>query len=278
MTFPSSNRVAVLVAGKATAHADRRLRDRFDIIAFGPADPARLTQEQKESVRGIAAFGEVRAPFIEKHGRYAYSHGGVTLYLGLKGIELRDYGFGSFNVWSYPHDDIDRIYREQSAGDLSSPWLFLSTPTLHSDAPGLAPPGGQILEVATHAPHAPWRELRDRDPRAYNMAKKKLREHLFDVIEARFVPHLRDHVDVFAIGSPATNERFVHAPRGNSYGAALVPANVNASRRPVKTSLENLWLCEATAGWPSIGGTVGTGRNRAHRLIAGRDWAEPEER
>ena len=76
-------------------------------------------------------------------------------------------------------------------------------------APGLAPPGCQILELATHAPHAYWRELRDRDPRAYNREKKKLREHLYDVLEARFVPGLRDHVDVFAIGTPATNERFV---------------------------------------------------------------------
>lgn len=65
MTSSSSERVAVLVAGKATAHADRRLRERFDIIAFGPADPARLTQEQKDRIRGIAAFGEVRAPFID---------------------------------------------------------------------------------------------------------------------------------------------------------------------------------------------------------------------
>ncbi len=210
-------------------------------------------------------------PFLAEHARYAYSRSGVTLYLGLKDLDLRDHGFGAYNVWSYPHDDLDAIYRAQDAGDLSSPWLFLSTPTLHSDAPGLAPPGRQILELATHAPHAEWRALRDRDPRAYNREKKKLREHLYDVLEDRFIPHLRDHVDVFAIGSPATNERFVHAPHGNAYGAALVPAHVHAARRPTKTPIENLWLCNATAGWPSIGGTVGTGRRLAHRLIAGED-------
>lgn len=221
----------------------------------------------------IALMGRENFPrsFVDEHARYAYSRSGITLYLGLKDIDLRDYGFGSFNVWSYPHDDLDAVYRAQDAGDLSSPWLFLSTPTLHSDEPGLAPPGCQILELATHAPHADWRALRDRDPRAYNREKKKLREHLYDVLEQRFVPHLRDHVDVFAIGSPATNERFVHAPFGNAYGAALVPAHVGSSRKPMKTPLDNLWLCNATAGWPSIGGTVGTGRRLAHRLIAGQD-------
>jgi len=209
--------------------------------------------------------------FVEEHAHYAYSHSGITLYLGLRGLDLRDHGFGSFNVWSYPHDDLDAIYRAQDEGDLSSPWLFLSTPTLHAAEPGIAPPGAQILEVATHAPHAPWRALRDRDPRAYNREKKKLREHLYDVLEARFVPRLRDHVDVFAIGTPATNERFVRAPFGNAYGAALVPGQVHAERRPTKTPLDNLWLCNASAGWPSVGGTVGTGRRLAHRLLAGED-------
>lgn len=219
----------------------------------------------------IELIGASRFPrsFVEDHARYAYSHAGVTLYLGLRGIDLRDHGFGSFNVWSYPHDDFDAIYHAQDEGDLSSPWLFLSTPTLHAALPGLAPPGAQILEVATHAPHAQWRNLRDRDQRAYNREKKRLREHLYDVLEARFVPRLRDHVDVFAIGTPATNERFVRAPFGNSYGAALVPGQVNARRGPTKTALDNLWLCNASAGWPSVGGTVGTGRRLAHRLLSG---------
>ena len=221
----------------------------------------------------LALVGAAHFPaaFVAEHADYDYSRSGITLYLGLRDIDLRDHGFGRFNVWSYPHDDLDAIYRAQDRGDLSDPWLFLSTPTLHSDAPGLAPSGAQILELATHAPHADWRALRDRDPRAYNREKKKLREHLYDVLEARFIPNLRDHVDVFAIGSPATNERFVRAPQGNAYGAALVPAHVHADRRPRKTPIENLWLCNATAGWPSVGGTVGTGRRLAHRLIAGED-------
>jgi phytoene dehydrogenase-like protein len=256
---------------------DRIDVDRDRVTTVHTANGARFQAERVVSNMDpqatIALIGPTHFPksFVEDHARYAYSHAGITLYLGLKGIDLRDYGFGSFNVWSYPHDDIDAIYQQQDEGDLSSPWLFLSTPTLHDAEPGIAPPGAQILEVATHAPHAPWRELRDRDPRAYNREKKKLREHLYDVIEARFVPNLRDHVDVFAIGSPATNERFVRAPFGNAYGAALVPAQVTASRRPMNTPIENLWLCNASAGWPSIGGTVGSGRRLAHRLIAGLD-------
>jgi len=196
-----------------------------------------------------------------------YSYGGISLYLGLRDIDLREFGFGSYNVWSYPHDDLDQIYTDQGErNDLSDPWLFMSTATLHSDEPGLAPPGCQTLQVATHASYDEWSALRERDPRAYRREKKKLRSHLLDIIEDRFIPGLRDHIDVFALGTPATNERFVHAPHGNSYGTALTPEHVNPSRHPLQ-ALENLWLVNASAGWPSVAGTIGSGRRLANQLL-----------
>jgi phytoene dehydrogenase-like protein len=182
------------------------------------------------------------------------------MYLAVKGIDLRDHGFGSFNVWHYPHDDINRMYDDQlKRHDLDDPWLFLSTPTLHSDAPGLCPPGHQILEVATCADHAHFDELRRRDRRAYNVEKKRIRERILDVIETQYVPRLREHLAIRVVGTPATNERYCRAPAGNAYGAALSPAHVTIGRRPFRTQLENLWMANATAGLPSVAGAVGAG-------------------
>jgi phytoene dehydrogenase-like protein len=195
-----------------------------------------------------------------KRLRYEYSCGTITLYLAVKGLDLRDHGFGSFNVWHYPHDDINGMYDAQlGRHDLDNPWLFMSTPTLHSDAPGLCPPGHQVLEVATCADHASFADLRRRDRRAYNLEKKRIRERMLDVIEARYVPRLRDHLALRLVGTPATNERFCRAPAGNAYGAALVPAQVTLGRRPFRTQLENLWMVNATAGLPSVAGAVGAG-------------------
>jgi phytoene dehydrogenase-like protein len=192
--------------------------------------------------------------------RYEYSASTVTMYLAVKGMDLRDHGFGSFNVWHYPHHDLDRIYDDQlKRHDLTSPWLFLSTPTLHSDAPGLCPPGHQILEAATCADYSYFAELRRRDRRAYNVEKKKVREAMLDVIESRYVPRLRDHIVLRVVGTPTTNERYCRAPAGNAYGAALDPAHVTLGRRPRRTSLENLWLANATAGMPSVSGALGAG-------------------
>ncbi|HEY8079965.1 MAG TPA: NAD(P)/FAD-dependent oxidoreductase [Labilithrix sp.] len=197
---------------------------------------------------------------LEPFSEYAYSCGTFTMYLGLRGIDLRDHGFGSFNVWHYPHEDLNRLYDDQLVRhDLSNPWLFLSTPTLHSDAPGLCPAGDQILEVATACDWARFAALRRDDRRAYNALKKKIRDRILDVLEASYVPRLREHLVMRVTGTPATNARYVRAPEGNAYGAALTPRNVGPARRPFKTPLENLWCANATAGFPSVAGAVGAG-------------------
>lgn len=234
------------VVGVTTRSGQRFTARRY----ISNADPRRTAQ----------LVGEAHLARDATRLRYEYSCGTITMYLALAGVHLRDHGFGSFNVWHYPHDDINRMYDDQLVRhDLDDPWLFLSTPTLHSDAPGLCPPGHQLLEVATCADHAYFAELRRRDRRAYNAEKRRIRERLLDVIEARYVPRLRDHLALRVVGTPVTNERFCRAPCGNAYGAALVPGQVTLGRRPFRTQLDNLWMANATAGLPSVAGAIGAG-------------------
>ena len=189
---------------------------------------------------------------------YPYSCGSFTLYLGLRGIDLREHGFGSWNVWHYPHDDLNRLYADQvDRHDLSDPWLFLATPTLHSDAPGLAPAGHHLLEVATACDHAHFRALKEQGGDAYLREKVRVRERILDILEERYVPGLRKHVALKVVGSATTNARYCWAPEGNAYGAALTPAGLR--RVPFATPLPNLFLVNATAGYPSVCGTVGAG-------------------
>jgi len=188
---------------------------------------------------------------------YEYSSSVFTLYLGVRNIDLRDHGFGDYNVWHYPHHDLNSIYRRQGEhNDLSDPWLFLSTPTLHSDAPGLAPPGHQILEVATSCSYEYFAQLKKSDPKAYTRSKVAIRDRILEVLQERYVPGLRNNLAMKVAGTPTTNERYVRAPRGNSYGSALTPRNM-FPRVPARTPVSNLWQVNATAGYPSIGGTVG---------------------
>jgi all-trans-retinol 13,14-reductase len=200
---------------------------------------------------------ELPASYLDQLG-YAYSGSTITVYLGIRGIDLRDHGFGSFNVWHYPHDDLNAIYRRQQGPEsIDDPWLFMSTPTLHTNEPGLCPPGTQILEIATSAAYEPFKRLRDSDAKRYNLEKKRIRDRIIQVVEESYVPGLSRHVVRSVTGTPATNERYCWAPQGNAYGSALTPANVGRKRLSFETPLQNLWLVNASAGYPSIAGTVG---------------------
>ncbi|MBS2029265.1 MAG: NAD(P)/FAD-dependent oxidoreductase [Deltaproteobacteria bacterium] len=235
------------VVGVTAKNGARFTADRY-ISNVDPKRTARLAGEQ--------SFTGQDAERLD----YDYSSGTITLYLGIRGLDLREHGFGSHNVWHYPHADLNRIYDDQLLrNDLRDPWLFLSTPTLHSEEPGLCPPGDQILEVATSCDEAHFAQLRRRDRRAYNFEKKRLRDHLLDVLERHYLPGLRRHLVKQVMGTPATNERFCWAPLGNSYGAALTPRHVGLARKPYRSSLKNLWLVNATAGFPSVAGTVSAG-------------------
>ena len=68
------------------------------------------------------------------------------------------------------------------------------------------------------------------------------------------------------MGTPTTNQRYCGAPEGNAYGAALTPRHVGLGRVAAETPLANLWLVNATAGYPSIAGTVKAGLDLYRRL------------
>jgi phytoene dehydrogenase-like protein len=209
------------------------------------------------------------APKYRQTLDYEYSCSNFTMYLGIKDLDLREHGFGSYNVWRYAHDDLNRMYRDQlERHDLSDPWLFLATPTLHSDAPGIAPPGHQILEVATACDYGHFATLARDDPRAYTKEKIKVRDRIFEILEDELIPGLRGHLAMRVAGTPTTNEHFCRAPRGNAYGAALTPEHTQWPRVAFETPLRNLFLVNATAGYPSIGGTVGSGMRLFDRLHA----------
>ncbi len=211
----------------------------------------------------VTAAGRHHFPqrFLDKVA-YDYSASSFSVYLGVKGIDLRDYGFGNWNVWHYPSLDIDAAYAAQhERDDLSDPWLFMSTPTLCS--PGArtrhAPEGEQILELITTCGFEPFRRRLDtgRDP--YSKAKLAIRDRMIDVVQTHYVPNLRDHIAIRVAGTPTTNRRYLWAPRGNIYGSNLTPANVSANRLKARSPIDNLFFTGASAAFPSIGGTVSGG-------------------
>ncbi len=191
---------------------------------------------------------------------YTYSPAGVMIYLGLKDIDLRKYGFGSFNIWHLEDWDMNKMWKEMGKVNFEKPWIFMSTPTLHSEEGGTTPgPDHQILEIAAYTEYKPFKDAQNRSYAEYAKLKQKIAERMIDIVEEKYIPELRKHIVVKTVGTSTTNEDFILAPTGNAYGATMTPEQVTKVRLKAKTPFENFWWCNASSGWAGMYGTVTTG-------------------
>lgn len=195
----------------------------------------------------------------DKKLNYRYSPSGMMIYLGVKDLDLRKYGFGSFNIWHLEQWDMNKMWAEQGKGDFSNPWLFISTHTLHTKERGVAPDGCEIMEVASYGEYQDFKDLKDTDYPEYERRKNELAERLLDIVEKKYIPDLRKHIITKVVGTASTNEDWVWAPKGNAYGAHFSPDQVGLNRLTSKTPWKNFYWCNATAGYAGMHGTVGNG-------------------
>lgn len=66
MTDTEMKRTTILIPGKLLTHAATRIENTFDMAVLEAADPALITPELAEKVRGIAAFTGISAAFMDK--------------------------------------------------------------------------------------------------------------------------------------------------------------------------------------------------------------------
>lgn len=190
---------------------------------------------------------------------YDYSPASFIIYLGLKGIDLKQYGFGNHNIWHLSEWDMNKTWQSLRSHCFESPWIALSTPTLHTTGLGTAPEGCHILELTTTADYDRFKHLQEKDPKTYRAEKRAIANKLVDVVEQKYIPDLRKHIALKVVGTPLTNETYCFAPRGNSYGAHLTPENMGLKRLKAQTPWNNFYWCNATSGYGGVYGAVYTG-------------------
>ena len=192
--------------------------------------------------------------------KYEYSDNGIMVYLGLKpGFDPARYGLGNHNTWHCLDWGMNTMWEAGKKLDVEHAWFFMSTPTMHSnDSGNVVPDGGHIIELATFAPYAPFKQAADQSHQDYLDLKKGIAEKLIDLAVKYHIPDLRDHIAVKVVGSPTTSEDFCNAPHGNAYGSAMLPKQT-VSRLKADTPFPNLYWCNASSGSPGIYGTVATG-------------------
>jgi all-trans-retinol 13,14-reductase len=198
----------------------------------------------------------------QKQLAYEYSPSGVMVYLGLKDLDLKKYGFGKFNTWHMLQWDMNKIWKEQlEEHAFVKPWFFISTPSLHTQYPGTAPEGGHIMEIATVTGYDVFKNLQLKSYKDYIKAKMAVADRLIGLVEEHYIPDLRKHIAVKVVGTPVTHEDYCKAVRGNAYGSGMTPQQMGVGRLKAKTPFSNLFWCNASSGYAGVYGTVTAGMN-----------------
>jgi all-trans-retinol 13,14-reductase len=198
---------------------------------------------------------------------YDYSASNYMVYCVVKDLDLRDYGFGNWNLFHTGHADLNAAFAQMyEQHDFSNPSFAITTPTLLTTASRDCPEDCQIVEFLTVANYAYFRELWQTDRKAYRQKKQEILDSMLDVVEANYVPNFRKHMVFNITGSPTTNERFCWCPNGNSYGSSLTPRNMGLGRLNHETSLNQFYFCNASSGYPGFAPTIWTGALLYQRL------------
>ena len=191
-------------------------------------------------------------PFRRKL-EYDYGPSVVSIYLGLRDIDLGDHGIGEENIFWHPKLDLNEVYEDQLGDTIPErPYFFLNSPTLRPHESVLAPEGCSQLVMVAPCSYDFFARLRSESEEAYQSAKERFAERIIAVIESEFVPRLSDHIVTRAVGSPLTNEFYVCAPKGNCYGTPLDPQHVNLRRLNHKSPFPNLHYVGSSASLPGF--------------------------
>ncbi len=184
---------------------------------------------------------------------YDYGPSVVSIYLGLRDIDLREHGLGEENIVWHPHIDLNRVYDEQLGDTIPArPYFFFNSPTLRPHESVLAPDGCSQLVVVAPCSYEFFARLRSESEDSYQAAKALFADRIITVIESEFLPGLTDHIVTKAVGSPLTNEFYVRAPRGNCYGTPLDPQHVNLRRLNYRSPFPNLHYVGSSASLPGF--------------------------
>ncbi|MFH1012529.1 MAG: NAD(P)/FAD-dependent oxidoreductase [Candidatus Peregrinibacteria bacterium] len=199
----------------------------------------------------VKLIGEKHFPksFREKLN-YPYSTGALSLFLGIKGLDLEKY-IGKENLFYYSDCDINGIYAEHFKKGIPKNkfQFFANAPSLRSKT--VAPEGCHQIVAVAPCRYDYFAELKAKDKKLYNEAKEKYADKMIGVLE-KWIPGLKSHIVLKITGSPTTSEYFVAAPQGNCYGTPLDPAHFNFDRLQYRSPFKNMFYIGASSYAPGF--------------------------
>ncbi len=221
----------------------------------------------------IRLIGEAHLPrrLKRKVRRVNYSTSCLSLFLAVD-LDLKALGFDSGNYWLYDHEDISLIYSQglgETNADSIPAGMFLTVTTLKDPSKMIR--GHHTLEVFAfvgYEPFAKWAQQPSGD-RAwdYQQLKEEITSRMLVSLEKR-IPGLSQSIVFKELGTPLTNEHYLHAHRGNIYGIEKGVFQVGPFAFSRRSGIENLFLCGQSTESHGISGVTSSGL-RASAAILG---------
>ena len=218
----------------------------------------------------LVGHEHLSAKLKAKLAKTSYSVTSLLLFLVVD-LDVRQAGLDSGNIWLLRQPDLDQLFIEMKAADILAedefPALFISCTTLKD--PASYDGRHHCLELVTFIDYQAFQQFSGDGPArsdAYLHYKGRIAEKLLNSLE-RVLPGVRGHIVRQELGTPLTNEFYVHATRGNVYGTEKNFWQTGPFAFRNQSEIENLYLCGASILSHGVAGASYSGVQTAAKLL-----------
>jgi phytoene desaturase len=212
----------------------------------------------------------ISASLARKLSKTKYSVTSLILFLTLD-MDVTEAGVDSGNIWMLRDQDMDKVFRDLTALNILEenefPALFMSCTTLKD--PASFNGKHHNLEVVTFIDYNSFSEFNtgsDHHGSTYLKFKERIIEKFMNSIE-KVIPEARQHIVQVELGTPKTNEFYIHSTNGNVYGTEKTFNQIGPFSFQNKTEIGDLFLCGASTLSHGVGGATYSGIAAAARIL-----------
>jgi len=181
---------------------------------------------------------EFQRPLLKKTERFEYSLSSFILYVATD-LDLNEMGLPYF-TYVRALSDLEEEYQMMRRGEIpKNPTLIVSVPTLLD--PSLAPNGQHILKILVIAPYQYREEWGKQSPGKRQQIKEEFCQKIFQQVESKLIPDLRNHLLYYEAATPLTLERYTGNEQGAMYGLASTPEQTGHLRPSHQTTVPGLF-------------------------------------
>jgi phytoene dehydrogenase-like protein len=129
------------------------------------------------------------------------------------------------------------------------------------------------LEVVTFIDYDSFKALNTGQPETnerYLKIKERLTEKLMNTFK-RILPAVHKNIVQIELGTPVTNEHYIHSTKGNVYGTEKGFMQTGPFSYKAKTEIENLYMCGASIMSHGVAGASYSGVKTAAEILGCRE-------